>query len=181
MMIQKQENSANAITFASAESKGPHEMPSKLNEINFARSLRPIYQFSRAFGLMPYTITCDENINFKGVRVRPFDILWCIISISLCITMAVVYYQNIELTNDPNVSIVLQIGDAMLLGVVLIYACTIIILDMINRFKLIKILKSLNCFDNTVRMNCFYLLNIFYCNFKSEKLISHQTDAKIGC
>lgn len=154
MMIQ-QENSANAIAIASAESKDLRDIPMKPKDISFAKTLRPVYKFSRAFGLMPFTITVDEHFNFKGVHVKPLDVLWCITSISLCIVSAIVYYRNIEIPKGENVSIVLEFGDSMLLIVGLIYACTVIIMDMINRGILISILKSLNNFDNSVCVICF--------------------------
>lgn len=153
--MNQQENSTNSIAFASAESKELSNIRVKSKEIGFAKTLRPVYKFSRAFGLMPFTITIDEHFNFKGVRVRPLDILRCVISISLCILSAVVYYRNIEIPKGPNVSIVLEYGDAALLIVGLTYASTVMIMDLLNRFILIAILKSLNNFDNSVCMICF--------------------------
>lgn len=152
--MNQQENSTNSIAFASAEPKSLRKIRTKSMEINFAKSLRPIYKFSRAFGLMPFTIVLDEHFNFKETRVRPLDILWCAISISLCVVMAVIYYRNIEIPKGQNVSIVLVFGDAMLVLLGLIYASTVIIMDMINRFKLIAILKSFNRFDNSVCKLC---------------------------
>lgn len=126
------------------------EIKVQSNEINFALSLRPIYKFSRAFGLMPFTIVVDGKCNFKETRVRPLDIAWLIISISLCLMMAIVYYQTVELPKGQNVSTVLVFGDAMLIIVGLMYSCTIIIMDLINHCKIIAILKMFNSFDNEV-------------------------------
>lgn len=120
------------------------------NEVNFALSLRPIYRFSRTFGLMPFTIILDAKGNFQNVRVRPFDIFWFVTVICLCILMALIYHQNIELPKDQNASLVLVYGDAALFISGLMYACFIITMDMINRFQLIAILKMLNSFDNDV-------------------------------
>lgn len=153
-MIQ-QENPAISIAFASKELKDLRKIRIKSDEINFAKSLRPIYKFSRAFGLMPFTIVLDEKYNIKGARVRPLDIARCTVAISLCTVMAVIYYQYIELPKDQNVSIILIYGDAILIIVGLIYACTATVLDMINRYKISAILKSLNNFDNSV---CIFVL-----------------------
>lgn len=146
--MNQQENPT--ISAANAEPIDLRNIQIKSNEINFALSLRPIYKFSRAFGLMPFTIVVDAKCNFKGTRVRTLDIIWFIISISLCLVMAIVYYQTIELTKGQNVSTILVFGDAMIVIVGLMYTCVIIIMDMINRNKLIAILKMLNNFDNEV-------------------------------
>lgn len=148
--MDQQENPT--IAFVNAESKAPRKKRIESDGVNFAKSLRPIYIFCRAFGLMSFTIVLDENQNFKGTRVRPRDIVLCTIAISLCIMMAVVYYQTIE--QPKGQSVVLVFGDALLIIAGLIYACTVIIMNMINRSKLIAILKSLNNFDNSV---CIFL------------------------
>lgn len=150
IMNQQENPTVFTAVSAFAESKFQRKKRFVSSEINFAMSLRPIYRFSRAFGLMPFTIVLDEKCNIERARVRTLDILWCIIAIGSCIVMAVVYYKNIELPKGQNVSIILVFGDAMLVILGLIYACTVITLDMINRFKLIAILKSLNNFDTTV-------------------------------
>lgn len=163
--MSRQENPS--IFAAKTKSIDLREIKVKSNEINFALSLRPVYRFSRAFGLMPFTIILDEKLNFKEVRVRPLDVAWFIISIILCLVMAIVYYQTTELPTDQNVSSILVIGDAMLIIIGLFYTSSIIIMDMLNRFKIIGILKMLNNFDNKV---CFSFISIQF------HRITKQTD-----
>lgn len=42
----------------------------------FAHCFRPIYIFSRAFGLMPFSIICQSNGGVRESKVTKFDALW---------------------------------------------------------------------------------------------------------
>lgn len=120
------------------------------NNINFAYSFRPIYFFSRAFGLLPFSLIFDSNGDIQKARVSIFDGLWFKVSVSLYLLMAFICYQNIELLQDQNQSPILVIGDALFLIFGLIYDAVSIVFDMLNRNKLVDILKMLTAFDNEV-------------------------------
>lgn len=120
-----------------------------LNDVNLGASFRPMYKFSRTFGLMPFTLVADAKGNIRA-QIRLFDILWFIVCIYLCLMMAFIYYQSIQLPKGQHASSVLAYGNAFLTILGLMYVITAIIMDMINRFKLIAILRMLNNFDNKV-------------------------------
>lgn len=134
--------SSNSVAFAR-----PDDRP---NIQSFAYSFRPIHYFSRAFGLLPFSVALDSNGNIQKARVSLFDALWFVISISLYLIMAFICYQNIKLPQDQNVSYILATGDAMFLIAGLIYGAIIITIDMFNRFRIIDILRMFTAFDSEV-------------------------------
>lgn len=121
------------------------------NNVNFAYSFRPIYFFSRAFGLLPFSLIFDSKGDIERARVSVFDGLWFKVSVSLYLLMAFICYQNIELSQDQKASPILIVGDASFLIFGLIYDAVSIVFDMINRNKLVDILKMLTAFDNEVK------------------------------
>lgn len=119
-------------------------------ELNFAFSFRPIYYFSRVFGLMPFSIVYDSNGDPQVPRVGIFDLLWFVISI--CIYLPFVYYcyKQLAISNDQSVPILFLLGAYILQMLDLIYGVLIIGIDMYNRFKLVGILKKITAFDKEV-------------------------------
>lgn len=101
-----------------------------LKKMTFSYSLRPIYYFSRIFGLLPFTIVYDTNGDVYEARVTCFDILWFIISVCLYLLLALFSYTNIQLPEGPNVSPILVLGDYVLLITGLLYGAIIIVFDM---------------------------------------------------
>lgn len=148
--IMNQRENPTITDVANANFQNLQKIRMDSNEVNFSLSLRPIYQFSRIFGLMPFTIVLDAKNNFQKVHVRPFDVFRFVTAIFLCTVMAFIYYQHIEVPQGQNISSILVFGDATLFILGLIYVCFVIVMDMMNRFKLIAILKMLNNFDNEV-------------------------------
>lgn len=144
-MMSRQEN---VIKFVNS-SVDARPIRNVLNDVNPCASFLPMYRFSRTFGLMPFTLVADAKGNVRA-QIRLFDILWFILCIYLCLMMAFVYYQNIQLPKGQHASSVLAYGNAFLTMLGLVYVITAVIMDMINRFKLIAILRMLNSFDNEV-------------------------------
>lgn len=119
-------------------------------KIKVAYGFQPIYIVSRLFGLMPYSIICKPNGEVKEARVKIFDLIWFIISICMCFAFALITFQNLKLPENKNESIILRIGDDLILIVGLLLGCVMIIIDMCNRFKLINILRQFEIFDKEV-------------------------------
>lgn len=124
----------------------------KSEKFNFFYSFRPVYNFARTFGFMPFTIVCNSNGSIHGPNIRIFDILWFIIAITIYILSAIVVLQNTEhLEIGSRIeSAILKITDYLLLVLMLFFGAIIIGMDMFNRFKLVDILKSINTFDEEV-------------------------------
>lgn len=88
-------------------------VPSK--KINFAYSLLPIYYFSRAIGLLPFSIIRDANGKVQKTRVSAFDFFWFVTSICLYLFLASFCYRTMETPKNPNESLILIIGDNLLM------------------------------------------------------------------
>lgn len=124
--------------------------PSK--KYNFIYGLLPVYFFSRAIGLLPFSIVCNSNGKVQCARVRAFDFIWFIFSIGIYIFMAAFIYQSMEIPKDPNESVILIIGDNLLLISGFVSGVIFILIDMFNRNRLVGILKNLTVFDDEVRI-----------------------------
>lgn len=119
---------------------------------NFAFSVRPIYFFSRACGLLPFSINQNSSGEIQEPKISLFDAVWFGISVCAYSAMAYIFYHNLRLTQDPNTkSYFLVLGDYMLYISVLIYGIVARAMDMCNRFKLIDILKKFSMFDKEVK------------------------------
>lgn len=123
-------------------------------ENNIAYSLIPIYILSRTIGLVPFSIIRDSIGRVQEARVSLFDFCWFVISVLLYLVASFFCYQNlcliIKLPQDPNTSIILTIGDHLLIIFGLIYGAIIIAMDMYNRRRLVEILKKITVFDEEV-------------------------------
>lgn len=119
--------------------------------LNFADSFRPIYYFSRVFGLMPYSIIYDSNGDVQEPKVRTLDVLWFVISMCIYILMAVILYQEMNISNLNTSVYILLLGEFVLLMLTLIFGAQVIGMDMCNRFRIIDILKKINTFDKEAR------------------------------
>lgn len=68
-------------------------------QINFSECFRPIYIFSRIFGLLPYTIECDANDDIKNTRVKMFDFICFAIRVPLITSFLWFVYTNYNFHN----------------------------------------------------------------------------------
>lgn len=117
------------------------------SELNFAYSFRPIYYFSRVFGLMPFSVKYDSNGQPQMPRVGILDSLWFVTTICVYLSMAYISYQQMTLPQDPNAPKVLVFSEYLLQILGLVYGALIIGMDLCNRFKLVDVLKQLTTFD----------------------------------
>lgn len=110
-------------------------------KLSFASSLWPFYFCSRAIGLLPFSIKFDSNGEVQRARVSWFDLLWFVIAIVFQLYLASVYFQMIEIPQDPSASYILFFGDSIFNLVGLSFGIITIIMDMFNRSRLVDILK----------------------------------------
>lgn len=122
-------------------------------KIGVLQSFRPVYYFSRIFGLMPFSIACDTRRDIQKPQINVLDGVWFVCSMLIYISMAIISYKNMKLPQDTNKSsFILVLGDYLLLYVGLIYGALIILFDMLNRYKLVGILNKYITFDNEVSL-----------------------------
>lgn len=118
---------------------------------NFAFSFRPIYFLSRAFGLMPFSITYDSNGEIQEPRISRLDVLGFVIGICVQLILTYLHIRNVKASKDPNTAqYFLILCDYVLWVAIMIYGILLRGLDMYNRFKLVNILKDFTMFDKEV-------------------------------
>lgn len=120
-------------------------------KITFLYGFRPIYYFSRAFGMLPFSIVSNSSGELEGPRVSKFDGAWCMIS--MCIYASLVYsiIYGMEIPQNSSISAtILLFGDNFLLIANFIFGILMIGVDMSNRYKFVNLMKKLVLFDNQV-------------------------------
>lgn len=131
------------------DEKNSVENQAQVQHINFSHSFRPIYYFSRVFGLMPFSITYDSNGEAQCSRIRIFDGIWFVIS--MLIYSSSVYCIVLRFEKQSSSTFVVIVGNTFLL-MSIIYGVGAVAMDMYNRFKFFEIVKSFSVFDKQV--NC---------------------------
>lgn len=118
-------------------------------KVSFTQSLRPIYYFSRMFGLMPFSIVHDSNGEAQKPRISKLDGIWFTVAIGSYLAMAYIAYKNIA--PKKSTSYMLILVDNFVYFSEIFLGILIIGFEMCNRFKLINILREFTTFDTEVR------------------------------
>lgn len=121
-----------------------------LKNTNFCYNVRPIHIYSRVFGLIPYCIVQSENGDSYEARVGVFDFIWFIISICSYLLLGFTYIQTIEVPTNSDESYILILGDGILITMGVFSGAIIVAMDMLNRFRIVDILKKFSLFDKKV-------------------------------
>lgn len=132
---------------------------------NFIYGFRPIYYFSRVFGLMPFTIHYDTSGVPKELKIRFIDWIIFLILIIVCLTMTEDSHLNMTVPVGQQFSIITVLVRRFIHLSAIISSAVIIVLEMYNRHKSIRILTSFTTFDKNVSVQsnsiCF-LFQIFH-------------------
>lgn len=116
----------------------------------FIQSISPIYYFSRAIGLMPFTIVHDKNEKVLAAQVTTFDFVWFIIALCVHIGFLIFWCLFLDLSKNQSGSHVLPIGETTLMTICLIYNIVCVAMDMYNRHRLVNIIRKFIIFDREV-------------------------------
>lgn len=119
----------------------------QLKKVNFFYGFRPIQHVSRIFGLWPFSIEINSNGTIKKVRLRPWDILWAILTICLYLSAASIFIIGIMHSNGVKI---LHVGFFLIRIIGTLTAALTIVMNIINRHRLIGMLKQFAHFDNDV-------------------------------
>lgn len=119
-----------------------------LKKLNFEHAFRPIYYFTRIAGLWPFSIIHDSNGRIQKTRVGLSDILRSILVI--CMNLTLIFFTIKKLNRKYESSLPFA-GLNMFKIVSLLTGTFQIVFDLINRKKLISILRKFSAFDNEVR------------------------------
>lgn len=116
--------------------------------INYLYSFRPIYYFSRFFGLMPFSIIYDSSGEVQRPIITIFDGLWFVIS--MCsYSFAVFLSIRLKIMKQPSPTFVTILGNTFIMMTIL-YGVLAVAIDMCNRYKFIEIVKKFTGFDKEV-------------------------------
>lgn len=135
------------------EETGDVEKDVHLKNITFEYSMWPVYIFSRVFGLMPFSVARDSDGSIQKPRVKIIDLVWFLISICSCLTLAFYELQIVKLPQDPHNSQLLILGDNVIIVLGLAFNALVIVMNMLNRKRLVEILRKFTIFDQRVRLN----------------------------
>lgn len=140
---------------------GQEQAFSKKNDL--VKSLRSIYFFTRALGLLPFSIVTDSNGKVKKARLSTLDLLLFVVAMFIHVSMAVGFLQipRIGPTDYNHMSYALVLGDSILILLGLIFGIMVRIMDMCNRFKLVDIVKKLAAFDKEVSIFLMFSIRKF--------------------
>lgn len=112
--------------------------------------MRPVYISTRIFGLSPFVPIYDSNGNVLGARVRIFDAVWFVGAIAINLGLSFLMFTTIR-PPDVTESSVLFISGQIFSIFNFIMIPLSIVLDMVNRNRLIASLRDLMAFDKNVR------------------------------
>lgn len=119
-------------------------------ELSFYDCMRPVYISTRIFGLSPFVPIYDSSGNVLGARVRIFDAVWFVGAIAINLGLSFLMFMTIR-PPDVTESSVLFISGQIFSIFNFIMIPLSIVLDMVNRNRLIASLRDLMAFDKNVR------------------------------
>lgn len=123
---------------------------------NFAFCFRPIYYFSRLSSQMPFTIAYrsdDYNDSTVEAKLYKRDFVWFAISLSihiLLIYMEILVMQSQSEKFELGKIHITMIGSALINLIFSLLGIFAMILDAINRFRIIQIFNEITDFDEEV-------------------------------
>lgn len=120
-------------------------------KFDFEHAFRPLYHFSRFAGLWPFSIIHDLNGTIQSARIGPFNIFYPISIVSLNLASILTTYVNVKANHENHVNRFESVVFTVFRIVSSLFTTIRISLDLINRKRLIGILRAFNTFDYEVR------------------------------
>lgn len=132
-------------------------------------SFQPIYYFSRAFGLMPFSIERSSDGYISGPRVNKIDIAWLVAAILIYSLATVVTFKYVRFDLEPSTQCLnmLVILNNLHTTLGLIFCGSIIGLDLYNRFHSVDLFRRFAIFDKEVSLNAWMLSVLYIISFSS--------------
>lgn len=122
----------------------------EISKSNFEHGFRPLYYFSRLAGLWPFTIIHHSNETNLRARFDYFDGLWFVLTVCLYLALAFISYENLTSIQNQNEVFIARFVLYAFRITCFMFGVLGIVLDTINRNKLINILQKFIVFDKTV-------------------------------
>lgn len=126
-------------------------------QLNFEHGFRPIYHFSRAVGLWPFSICRNSNGTIQSAHISRLNGAWFSISIGFHLLAMCYSYKNMVDLEDSNKTILtFLILYSLFQTKSFLVGAVGIIMDMHNRNKLANLLGSFIIFDSEVGQPSFH-------------------------
>lgn len=119
-------------------------------KFNFEHIFRPIYYFSRFAGLWPFSIIRNSTGKIQKARCGPCDILWMILVLGFNLTFALDAYIQLRKEQQKLVVHIRYIVESIFEICSFLFITIGIVLDVINRNRIVDILQKFNKFDHEV-------------------------------
>lgn len=123
---------------------------SKTRPEKHRHGFQTIYYFSRCVGLWPFTITYHPNGSIKGVCVHLFDKFWFLLSISVYLASLLYYYDRTKTQIHKQKNYLSTLLFATSQMPLLLFGAVGIVMDILNRHRLVNILQKFIIFDRKV-------------------------------
>lgn len=132
---------------------------SKKSHSNFVYSYRPMYYFSRFFGLLPFSFVCDSSGQLQVPQIRAVDGVWFVFTIVGYIVLAI---NSCQVPEPPKEAVpLIYYSNTLLLSVGLFNGANMIVVNMCVRFKFVTILKIITDFDKEASRSHMLILADF--------------------
>lgn len=128
-----------------------------LTLIDFVYGFRPILYFSRFCGMLSFSILFDSNGRPQRAKITKCYVLRLMISMCLHSMLFYLIIRNMKLSQHPNTAAyLLLLQNYQIRIVLLMFSIFMRVMDMMNRMKFVKLLKTYLLFDKQVSDWTFY-------------------------
>lgn len=125
--------------------------------LNFIDCVKPIFDSSKKFGLMTFTIIFATNGEAEKINVNFKDILWFITSVLISLTTGMLSILYLVPMDSDDIHTTILIRSRNLLLTAAVFLCTISAMtNMINRQHFIDIVKMITECDKKVENKFIY-------------------------
>lgn len=115
-------------------------------------SFRPLFIYSRCFGMMPFSIQTNLFGEVQRVKVTLFDVAWLCMSIAMYLGLIafVAFGSDADSVSDSRNSHILVLGDRLLFVYGILMCIVSCIMDLINRNRILWNIQRFEAFDKEV-------------------------------
>lgn len=123
---------------------------SRPKNCHYYYSIRPIIVLSRCFGLNPFSFKTNVFGEVYRTQITFFDALWFVAAITMYVTLTVLVSMHISLAPELESVYLLVLGDQLLLAFALVMCVVGVVMDMVNRNRILRNIQRFEAFDKEV-------------------------------
>lgn len=117
---------------------------------NFYYSIRPMVILSRCFGLHPFSFVTNVYGEVHRTKIKFLDSIWFIVVIVMYSSFALLISTHINLASEYKTVYVLMLGEQLLIVCGLVMCVVSVIMDMVNRNRILRNAQRFQAFDMEV-------------------------------